>query len=182
MVSKKGVIISITTLTIICTVLASITVVNAGTGGIAQYWDGTQWQDIYPELYVMPGDTVKIRILDLPAGFNDADLIEFNIALSGWGNDYGPPQYVTVTEYALDKHVTAPIEWTSSVDLEYCNTYTIKYRTNDLYPEGAYVAQGTVNGPPWGGHLHAIPEFAFGTITSILSLLSGLGIYSKFRK
>ena len=163
--------------------LASITMIaNAATGGIAQYWDGTQWIYIYPELIIGPGETVKLRILDLPAGFNDADLIEFNIADSGWGNDYGPPQFVGVIEYAMDKHVTLAIEWTSSKELTYCNTYMIKYRTNDLWPDEEYVAQGRVSDTgPWGGTLHFIPEL-FGSVMGLLSTLSGLALYKKYRK
>jgi len=190
LVSRKILIVSLVAMSLIFTSMISITMIaNADNyGGIAQYWNGVTWVDIYPELYIGPGQTVKLRVIDLPAGFNDADLIEFNIASSGWGNDYTSTStyhpLVEVTEYALGKYVTGAIEWTSSVELTYCNTYTIKYRTNDPGgPTGTWVAQGRVsdNGP-YGGHLHYIPEFAFGTVMSMLALLSGLGVYSKFRK
>jgi len=182
--SKKGIIQSFMTLSIIYIAFASmITIANAQTGGIAQYWNGFQWVDIYPELDVGPGQTVRIRILDLPLGFNDADLIEFNIAESGWGSGYGPPRFVGVTEYDTDKLVTDYIEWTCPDTLTYCHTYTIKYKTDDGIPEGAYVAEGIISDKgPKGGHLHYIPEFAFGTAMSLLPLLSGLGLYTKFRK
>jgi len=183
--SKKLLIISLMAISLVFTALP-IMIANAQTGGIAQYWDVNHWEDIYPELYIGPGDTVKLRVIDLPPGFNDADKIEFNIAESGWGNDYGPPQFVDVLAYdegVVTKYMTDEIEWTSSVDLTYCNTYTIKYRTNDDIPPGTWVALGRVSDTgPWGGHLHYIPEFAFGTIMSVLSLLSGLGIYAKFKK
>jgi len=128
-------ILSLIAMSITFTAIASISMIaNAQTGGIAQYWNGVKWVDIYPELYIGPGQTVKLRVIDLPAGFNDADKIEFNVAESGWGNDYGPPQFVDVLPYdegTVTKYMTDAIEWTSSVELTYCNTYTIKYRTND---------------------------------------------------
>jgi hypothetical protein len=189
MVSKKGIMLSIMTMSIIYIALVSLIAFanEESYGGIAQYWDGTTWVNIYPELPIVAGQTVKLRILDLPAGFNSGDLIEFNVALSGWGNDYTSTSpfhpHVLVTEYALGKYVTGAIEWTSSVELTYCNTYTIKYRTNDGYPTGAYVAQGRIsdNGP-WGGHLHAVPEFPFGSVMALFSSLSGLSLFLKYRK
>jgi hypothetical protein len=88
---------------------------------------------------------------------------------------------VGVTEYALGKHVTDAIEWTSSKELTYCNTYMIKYRTNDLWPDEEYVAQGRVSDTgPWGGTLHFIPEL-FGSVMALLSTLSGLALYKKYR-
>lgn len=169
--------------TVITAIPSIIMIANAGTGGIAQYWDGDSWEDIYPELLIGPGDTVRLRVYDLPPGFNDADLIEFNIAESGWSNDYTSTSiYHPLIEVRESGGIyyTDPIDWTSSVDLAYSNTYTIKYRTNDGFPRGTWVARGrTGDTGPWGGHLHFIPEFAFGTVMALLSLFSGLGIYSK---
>ena len=58
----------------------------------------------------------------------------------------------------------------------------IKYRTNDLWPDEEYVAQGRVSDTgPWGGTLHFIPEL-FGSVMGLLSTLSGLALYKKYRK
>ena len=183
--SKKLIVTSLIAISIVFTAVP-IMIANAGTGGIAQYWDGDSWENIYPELYIGPGDTVRLRVIDLPPGFNDADKIEFNIAESGWGNDYGPPQFVDVFAYdegVVTKYMTDAIEWTSSVDLKYCNTYTIKYRTNDNIPEGDWVAQGRVSDTgPYGGHLHVVPELLFGSAMALISSLSGLALFSKYRK
>jgi hypothetical protein len=186
-VSKKMMITSLVAMLFLFTALASITMIaNAETGGIAQYHDGTEWKDIYPELLVGPGETVKLRVIKLPAGFNDADLIEFDVAESGWGNDYtSTSPFHPYIEVFTDGSIfwTGAILWTNTAELEYCNTYTIKYRTNDNIPEGTWVAQGRESDTgPWGGHLHFIPEFVFGSVMAVLSTFSGLALYSKYRK
>jgi hypothetical protein len=185
--SKKMLFVSLVVMSFIFTALASNTMIaNADSyGGIAQYWDGTQWKDIYPELPIVSGQTVKIRIQPLPAGFSTGDLIEFNIAESGWGNDYTStspfhPFILVHTDSSICW--TGAIEWTSSVELEYCHTYTIKYRTNDNNPPGTWVAQGIVsNEGPWGGHFHVIPEFPIGSVMALLSSLSGLALFIIYK-
>lgn len=53
---------------------------------------------------------------------------------------------------------------------------------NDRYPTGTYVTQGrNSDTSPWGDHLHYVPEFAFGIVMSLLSLLSGLAMDMRSR-
>ena len=185
-VSKKMMITSLVAMLSIFTALASITMIaNADSyGGIAQYWDGTEWKDIYPEIIVGPGETVKLRVIKLPAGFMLGDRIEFNVAESGWGNDYTSNPHPGVLVHTDDTIFwTGAIEWTNTAELEYCNTYTIKYRTNDGNPPGTWVAQGRESDTgPWGGHIHYIPEFVFGSVMAVVSTFSGLALYKKYRK
>jgi hypothetical protein len=185
--SKKLLISSLVVLALLSSALASVIMFAAApTGGIVQYWDGSQWVDIYPELIVGPGDTVKLRSIKLPAEFNLGDLIEFNVAESGWGKDYTStsPFHPVVQVYTDDTIFwTGAIEWTNTAKLEYCNTYTIKYRTNDGYPPGEWIAQGRESDTgPWGGVLHFIPEFVFGSVMAVFASLSGMALYSKYRK
>jgi len=72
-------------------------------------------------------------------------------------------------------------------EYEICVTNVVQYRTIELvngYDTGnVHVVDGIIGddiGKP--AHVHIIPEFAFGTAMAVLSLFSGLGIYSKYRR
>ena len=176
MVSKKAVIISILTLSLVCAALASmITVAFAKTGGVL-YVDG---EEVGKEVFVAFGEEYEIEIRDIPCDFKKDETIEIQIAGGGWIYTAEVKQDSPGEEKYID-----PIEWECPFELEYCQTYVVQFRAKDGDPSGAYVAQGTLLGDivPGGGHLHAIPEFGFGTVMAILSSLSGLAVFSKFRK
>jgi len=65
--SKKAVIISILTLSIICTTFAlTITIAHAMTGGILWVNDGTGWVAVDKQFDVLPGVTYSIKVCNIP--------------------------------------------------------------------------------------------------------------------
>jgi len=184
-VGKRELASSIFLISIICISLTSIiAIAHAKKGGIAYvapFPPGTEFSEVGKEALVVLGEWYNVEVRFLPCDFTVGEDVKVNIAEDGWtrtvqvqGSETGPK----------GKYI-GPMLWYCDPELlEYCNTYTIKYKAKDGSPTGDYVAQGAIQGEtvPGGGHLHAIPEYAFGTAMAILSLFSGLGVYSKFFK
>ena len=110
-------------------------------------------------------------------------LLQIKVANEDWSES----RLRTVTGGMVD-----PFDWTCP-SVPPSNTYVVQYRVltsnGDVYKPDSYVPPGyklgnveVVGGLRHKGHLHVIPEYAFGTAMAITSLFSALGIYTKFRK
>ena len=188
MATKRTVTISLLTMSILLTLFASIITVALAVkpepkpppGKLWVSTDGTSW--IAVDKYdVTPGVEYYLKITDIP--LLDGTLIQIKVANEDWSES----RLRTVTSGEI-----SPFTWTCP-DMKPSNTYIVQYRVLtphvDHYKPDSYVPPGykpgnveVVGGLEHKGHLHVIPEYAFGTITAILSLFSGLGIYTKFRK
>jgi len=131
------------------------------------------------------GVTYTIQIRNLPCCVGDPG-DELDVKVSE-GEEWGPEtdfQTVKIKSDYDGKYVE--FTWTVPEDAPICKTRVVLFRAHkeNGWPEsvckGVYVTQGVLTEKP--AHLHVIPEFAFGTALSIISLLSGLMVYSKFRR
>jgi hypothetical protein len=183
---KRELVSSVFLISIICIFLTSIITIahaktkEAGIVYVAPIPPGTEFSEVGKEVLVVLGEWYNVEVRFLPDEFTVGEDVEVNIAEDGW------TRTVPVQNGGTEKgKYIGPMDWYCDPELlSYCNTYTVKYRAEDGDPTGSYVAQGAIQGVivPGGGHLHAIPEYAFGTVMAILSLFSGLGIYTKLRK
>lgn len=130
---------------------------------------------------VLPGQTVYIQI---------AGITEFNVGDSVLVKICWQTHVKTLTmtvEILTSGHPGArgvgdaahPIAWTVGefddgyFDIPYCETMTVHYKkSSGSSPD--YVAQGLLASV---GHMHAIPETPFGTITPLLVLFVALGVF-----
>ena len=188
MVSKKAVFLSILAISIICTTLASMTAtVHANHAGYAMWYnpDTGDWEVVPPSpnhLDLLPEDLpIKLKI----CGLSDfiGKVIQIKVANEDW---FISPDRVQL----LTGPCTGEFWWPDSehpFDYTICETNVIQFRVltpNDTGNQnnGVYIASGIFGGDENPAHIHVIPEFAFGTAMSIISLLSGLMAYSKFRR
>jgi hypothetical protein len=187
MVTKRGAAISLLTISILLTFIASIITVSYAVKppkppppGLLEVLIDSTWTPI-DKYDVYPGVTYSLKITNIP--LQDGTLIQIKVANEDWSES----RLRTVTGGIID-----PFDWTCP-DVKPSNTYVVQYRVLtpyvDHYKPDSYVPPGykpgnveVVGGLEHKGHLHVIPEFAFGTAMALLSLFSGLGIYTKFRK
>jgi len=167
-VSKKMVLLLLLTLSGISFVLLPMMSVYADGGGPAGYlWvDGVQ-VDFQFDVY--PGTTHLIKVCDIP------EIIDSGYVWIKVSDDASTWQKVAYDE---DTDCTDEFEWVAPDD-PFCTTYVVNYKDWDGDPDCVYVAMGLLSTT---GHLHIIPEFALGTIMPIISTISGLVVYSKYRR
>jgi hypothetical protein len=202
MVSKKGVLLSVLTLFIVFAALASMTtVVHAPVGEIpAGYlwvapdlsgvpydgYDPGEWVKVEDEFDVLPCHWYYITVVDIPQELGDptggSKPILINVENDGLG---WRPGYVLSdgSQYWVEV-----FPW-HCPEADYCTKYRVLYKgvpeqgpdtvVTNLDLQQVYVAMGTLQSI---ARLHVIPEFAFGTVMAMLSSLSGLAIFSKFRR
>lgn len=188
--SKKAVIISILTLSLICTAFASmISIVNAkkvnenckngfpaGHLWVAYDDDGVPgtWYRVEQQFDVIPGVTYWIKVCDIPWFLGDTILIKV----------CNEEDWTREVDVKGDERCSEPFAWVCP-DADYCTTYVVQYRRlktcvcQDHIPPCVFVAKGTMCKP---AHLHVIPEFAFGPGMSVLAMLTGLAIFMISRR
>ena len=172
--------------------LASITIAYAGTpsspGYLEWYNPNTgNWELVPPSpnhLDLLPEDLpIELRICGIP--LPDCTTIQIQVSNEEWLFDLDDR-----VRHVEDGCVSG-FPWPIPEYPEYtiCQTNVVHYRV--LTPGGNYygwthgnteVVDGIIGGPDAPAHIHIIPEFPFGTAMSLLPLLSGLGLYAKFRK
>jgi hypothetical protein len=171
---------------LIFVILSMITVVYADHAGWAEWYnpDTSAWEPINPSpdhLKLLPEDLpIEIRICGLSSFIGKT--IQIKVSNEDWFYSSDRVQLIT-------GDCSNSFWWPDPdhpFDYEICTTYVVQFREFVLHPSydppKVYVASGIIGGDNKPAHIHVIPEFAFGTVMSILSLLSGLGLYSKFRK
>lgn len=199
MVSKKGVLLSVLTLFIVFAALASMTTVvyapvgeiPAGYLWVAQDKDGDpltydvgteDFVQVETEYDVLPCNWYWIAVTHLPDEIEDGDYILIKVSNEDWED----ARKVKVYEQD-DIKFCEPSQW-HCPEAPYCTQFRVLYKLSDLEPDTVvtnldfqqiYVAMGLMQTP---GILHVIPEFAFGTLIAMLSSLSGLAMFSKFRR
>jgi hypothetical protein len=142
------------------------------------------WKLVNPSpnhLDLLPEDLpIELRICGIPVEF-EGDTIQVKVSNEDW--IYTSARMLVVTDGC-----TGPFTWPdpgNPDDYDICVTNVVQYRKiteNTGYHTGSvHVVSGIIGGSK-PAHLHVIPEFAFGTAMAVLSLFSGLGIYSKYRK
>jgi len=174
--SKKVVLLSVLTLASIYLVFSSVSVGYAIT-----FDDGIPWGylvvdgvEVDKQFDVLPGTTHTIQVCGLPCDVGKVgDYIEIKVSNEEWGR--------TVQIIGSEvKKCSTPFEWTCPEDATYCTTYVVQYRDDDgTPPHTVYVAKGQISQT---GHIHVIPEFAFGPGMSILAMLTGSAILSISKK
>ena len=156
-----------------------VIVAYAAKGGILYYYDDDpytpDWIGVDKFYDVLPGQTVKLKVCDIPVELGDIVFLKVSNE-EGWTDWYevGTPRCIA-------------FEWTCPTDAYYSNTFVVQLKKgveDDPYkPKGStYIVEGVLSGEGKPAHIHVIPEYAFGTIMAMLSLFSGLGIYTKYRK
>jgi hypothetical protein len=204
MVTKREVTVSLLTISILLTFIASmITVTYAAKpptppgpppppGKLWVTTDPSSWPDDPVDKYdVWPGETYYLDIREIPPSIApDNTLIQIKVANEDWSQSrYRIVKGGRITSYLGS---TDYFTWTCP-SVKPSNTYIVQYRVLtpfvDHYKPDGYVPPGykpgnvnVVGGLEHKGHLHVIPEYAFGTAMAITSLFSALGIYTKFRK
>ena len=186
---RIGVAISIFTVSLIC--LLTLTMAHApppSPGYLEWYNPNTfTWEGISPSpnhLDLLPEDLpIQFRINGLPSSLMGST-IQIKVSNEDWFISSSRVQVISGS-------VTDPFTWPDPdhpFDYEICVTNVVQYRELEQNAVGyhngkVHVVDGIIGsniGKP--AHVHIIPEFVFGTAMAVLSLFSGLGIYSKYRK
>jgi hypothetical protein len=133
---------------------------------------------------LLPEDLpIQLRINGLPSDLIDKT-IQIKVSNEDWFISSSRVQFITGT-------VTDPFTWPDPdhpFEYEICITNVVQYRELEQNAVGYHTGEvhvvdgiiGDDSGPP--AHIHIIPEFVYGTAMAVLSLFSGLGIYSKYRR
>jgi len=129
---------------------------------------------------------IELKICDIPH-LNGIEIL-IHVANEDWFKLTDANAYKRIREVGA-AGCTEPFDWPID-DFPYypiCTTLVVHYKEigADDKLGNTIVVSGIIDGDegPWPpAHIHVIPEFAFGTVMAILSLFSGLGVYSKFRR
>jgi len=156
-----------------------VIVAYAAKGGILYYYDDDPytpgWVGVDKFYNVEPGQTVKLKIDNIPEPLGDIVFLKLSTE-KGWTDWYevGTPRCIEFT-------------WTCPSDDYYATSFVVQLKKgveDDPYkPQGStYIVEGVMSGEGKPAHIRVIPDIAFGIVMGTLSVFSGSGIYSKYRK
>ena len=137
--------------------------------------DGTNFVEVTEDFDVHPGRKywLKIGFVVKPLDLGDSMLVRVVketecIEENGW------------MEVEIEHKSTEPFEWKVPQDARFSTLYVVQFMKPliDYIPTIVYVAMGKICHI---GRIHIIPEFAFGTISAIVSAISGLFLYKKYK-
>lgn len=186
---KVGIAVSILTVSVIS--IFTLTLAYAPkppSPGYLEWYnpDISDWEGISPSpnhLDLLPEDLpIQLRINGLPSSLIGKS-IQIKVSNEDWFISGSRVQLITGP-------VTDPFWWPDPEHFfayDICVTNVVQYReielVNGYHTGNVHVVDGIIGddiGKP--AHVHIIPEFVFGTAMAVLSLFSGLGIYTKYRK
>ena len=170
----KIVLVSILLVSLSCVVI----IAYAAKGGTLYYYDDEyvpKWIGVDKFYNVEPGQTVDLKVCDIPEELGDIVFLKLSTE-KGWTDWYevGTSRCIVFT-------------WTCPSDDYYVTSFVVQLKKgveDDPYkPKGStYIVEGVMSGEGKPAHIRVIPDYAFGIVMGTLSVFSGSGIYSKYRK
>jgi hypothetical protein len=173
-VLNKATILTILTLSTLYVAVIPLMSVSAGaTFAAGRLWiaydDGGApgtWIQMEEQFNVFPGVKYWIKVSGVPSFLGS--IIQVRVS-----NEMGWPRLVDVV--GSDRH-TEPFSWVCP-EADSGTIYTVQFRRPDsIY---TYDAKGTICKL---ASLFVIPEYPFGTATSIISMLAALVVFTKIRR
>ena len=175
--SKKIVIISMIILSLTSTLaLASAQSCGKKRGFLLVSDDGVHFEEVTEDFRIRPGKKywIKIGFEIKPWDLGDSMPIRV-VKETDCTNENG------WTEVNIVEKSTEPFEWSVPQDIKFSTKYIVQFKKPlpDYYvPTIVYVTMGKFRHT---GRFSIIPEFIFGTITAIISAISGLILYRKYK-
>ena len=185
---RIGVTISIFTITLICLLILTMTYAQPPSPvGYLEWWnpDTADWELVTPSpnhLDLLPEDLpIELRICGLNTNWWD-EMIQIKVSNEDW--IYSSSRMVIVSGSGC----AGPFTWPDpdhTYEYDICESNEVQYRLIDdpidYSTNQVYIASGIIGGSD-PGIIHVVPEFVFGTAMAVLSLFSGLSIYSKYKR